>query len=127
MMIWFLDSSALVKRYVREQGSELLRKEIGKHSCFVAQVTPVEMTAAFSKKLRTGRLSKFEFHQARRRFMRRLNGSAHGILLLTQETVELAQRLTFTRSLRAYDAIQLATALIALSGGDQSRFRIHYG
>jgi hypothetical protein len=30
-MIWFVDTSALVKRYIKEEGSEWLRSEIARH------------------------------------------------------------------------------------------------
>jgi len=84
-MIWFVDTSALVKRYIKEQGSDWLRKEIVQHETLISQLTPVELAAALSKRLADGSISKFVFYQARRamllhlveRDMRRWN-SVHG-------------------------------------------------
>jgi len=49
-MIWFVDTSALVKRYIKEQGSEWFRQEIVRHDVLISQLTPIEMAAALSKR-----------------------------------------------------------------------------
>jgi predicted nucleic acid-binding protein len=53
-MIWYSDSSAVVKRYVREGGSLWLRREVSKHNLLISQITPVEVYAALAVKQRTG-------------------------------------------------------------------------
>jgi predicted nucleic acid-binding protein len=65
-MIWFVDTSALVKRYLKEQGSEWVRSEIVHHDVLISQATPIEPGAAFSKRLGDGSVSKFVFYQARK-------------------------------------------------------------
>ena len=112
-MLWFLDSSALVKRYVREPGSAWLRTELTKHDLLIAHVTPVELTAAICKKHRTGDISRFTYYQAYKRVLQDLTTHAYTTINLSDEIIRLAPSLTFTRSLRAYDAVQLATALNA--------------
>src|SRR5215831_20177248 len=52
-MIWFVDTSALVKRYIKEQGSEWFRREIIQHNVLISQLTPIEMAAALSKRLQS--------------------------------------------------------------------------
>src|SRR5438128_9324923 len=105
-MLWFLDSSALVKRYVREMGSAWIRTEMTKHDLLIAHVTPVELAAAISKKHRSGDISRFTFYQARQRILEDLKTHAYNIAFLNDDNIKMAQSLTFTRNLRAYDAIQ---------------------
>jgi len=45
-MIWFADTSALVKRYISEKGSPWMRAEMVRHDVLVSQLTPIEMAAA---------------------------------------------------------------------------------
>lgn len=44
------------------------------------------------------------------------------LLKMTQRVVSEALRLTFSQALRAYDAIQLATSLVAITEMDRDRF-----
>src|SRR6185369_14888063 len=110
-MLWFLDSSALVKRYVSEPGSAWLLAKLADYELLIAQVTPVELAAAIGKRHRTGDISRFTFYQARQRLLQDLDTHAYIITGLNDSIIKTAQALTFTQSLRAYDAIQLATAL----------------
>jgi predicted nucleic acid-binding protein len=120
-MIWFLDSSALVKRYVREASSLWLVNEIVRHQVFISQLTPIEVTAAFRRRFQQGQISEFLFHQARRRFFTHLGQDQYPILEMRQNIVDEALRLLFHHHLRAYDAAQLATALIAINPAERSR------
>jgi hypothetical protein len=85
-------------------------------------VTPAELIAALCKRFRTGDISAFEFYKTRERFSRSLNEQAYIAVTITQRVVRVAQRLAFTRNLRAYDAVQLGAALTLASGVDKSRF-----
>ncbi|MEK6287662.1 MAG: type II toxin-antitoxin system VapC family toxin [Acidobacteriota bacterium] len=121
-MIWFADTSALVKRYVRESGSEWVRREIRNHKVLIAQITPVEVAAALGKNLAKGKISEFSFYQARRRFLLHIKQHQYRIVQLSDRIIGEAMRLTSAHSLRAYDAVQLATALIAVGALDRSQF-----
>jgi predicted nucleic acid-binding protein len=108
----FADSSAIVKLYADEPGHETIREL---DQLVVAQVTRVEVPAALWRKQRMDQLSAedsallvtqfeadwFGTDQAPRRFE---------IVRLTALILEDAARLTATHQLRAYDAVQLATA-----------------
>ena len=122
MKIWFADTSALVKRYVREQGSDWLRNDVVKQEVLISQITPVELTAALGRKFRQGHISKFAFYQARRMFFLHLEAQQYSIIDLDQPIVNTALRLTFKEGLRAYDAVQLATALECRKNIDPKRF-----
>ncbi len=61
-MIYFLDTSALLKRYVEEEGSEYIRQlltrpDLSFHQSFL---TPLEMTSALYRRHRGGLLSNQE-------------------------------------------------------------------
>src|SRR2546426_7224298 len=69
LVIWFADTSALVKRYVNEAGSRWLRRELARHQISVAQITSVEIMAALGRRYRKGNISQFALYQSRRRFL----------------------------------------------------------
>ncbi len=69
MKIWFADTSALIKRYVREPGSDWLRGELIRHEVMIARLTPIELTAGLGRRYRQGRISQFAFYQARQLFL----------------------------------------------------------
>lgn len=121
-MIWFADSSALVKRYVNEAGSHWLRRELANHRVIIAQITSVEMIAALTRRFRQGDISKFALHQARKRFLTHRADQQYQIIEIDPPIIEEAMRLAFAHGLRAYDAVQLATAMFAARGVDKSRF-----
>jgi predicted nucleic acid-binding protein len=92
-----------------------------RHQVFISQLTPIEVTAAFRRRFQQGQISEFLFHQARRRFFTHLGQDQYPILEMRQNIVDEALRLLFHHNLRAYDAAQLATALIAISPAVRSR------
>lgn len=122
MKIWFADTSALIKRYVREPGSDWLRNEVATHDIVISQLTPIELTAALGRRFRQGVISRFAFYQARRMFLLHLQADQYTLIDLEQPIVDEAMRLTFRQGLRAYDAVQLATALETCKTMDRSRF-----
>ena len=122
MKIWFADTSALIKRYVREQGSDWLRNEMVNHDIVISQLTPIELTAALGRRFRQGVISRFAFYQARRMFLLHLNADQYTIVDLEQHIVDEAMRLTFRQGLRAYDAVQLASAIETGKTVDRNRF-----
>ncbi|HEX4945341.1 MAG TPA: type II toxin-antitoxin system VapC family toxin [Blastocatellia bacterium] len=122
MKIWFADTSAVVKRYVREPGSDWLRNDVVKHDIIISQITPIEIMAALGRRFRQGVISRFAFYQARRMFLLHLEADQYTIVALDQPIVDEAIRLTFHQGLRAYDAAQLATAIEASKTRDRNRF-----
>ena len=60
MAVYFLDSSAVVKRYAQETGSawvELLTDPQAGHHLYLARITAVEVVAAVARRQRGGALS----------------------------------------------------------------------
>ena len=122
MKLWFADTRALIKRYVREPGSDWIRNDVVKDEIVIAQLTSIEITAALGRRYRQGVLSTFAFYQARRMFLLHLQNNQYTTIELEQRIVDDAIRLTFHQGLRAYDAAQLATALVTSASLDRTRF-----
>lgn len=122
MKIWFADTSALLKRYVKEPGSDWLRGELIRHEILIAHLTPVEILAALSRRYQLGSISQFVFFQARQVFTQHVNNGIYQVVDWQKAVFDHAMRLTFRDGLRAYDAVQLASALVASAGIDRNRF-----
>jgi predicted nucleic acid-binding protein len=111
-LIFFFDTSALVKRYLHEKGSSRVRRLLrtGGAIFYQAFLTPLEMTSAFYRQHRGGQISmaqptvllrSYAAHSHREYFL-----VAH-----SESLINLAETLISRHPLRALDAIQLASAL----------------
>ena len=110
---YFVDSSALVKRYVQESGTTwtrgLTHRSTG-NRIFLARITVVEVTAAVARR-RSGRtLSAAQASSLLTRFRKHVVGR-YTILEVTPNLLAAAATLANKHDLRAYDAVQLAAAL----------------
>ncbi len=115
MSVYFFDSSSMLKRYVAETGTNWVRtatlSSVG-NEIFIAQITLVELAAAIARRKREKSISQrtakaslllIDRHARREWFVIPLSG----------QIVKRAQDLSDTHPLRAYDAVQLASALEA--------------
>jgi uncharacterized protein len=109
-MIWFLDASALVKRYVREPGSDVVRDLVRRRRRLAAAaVSLVEVPAALWRRARAGDVTA---QQARRLAAKLAADLAHVELVEARgPMLAIAAQLVESHPLRVYDAIQLAAAL----------------
>lgn len=111
-MIYFLDTSALVKRYVEEEGSAYIRQLLAysQHSFHQSFLTPLETTSALYRRHRAGLLSTVELIQVLNAYTAHTRDQYATILhsdsLMTQSAALIAQH-----PLRALDAVQLAAVL----------------
>ena len=108
----YFDTSALLKQYVTETGSSWVRTYLSSATApavFTSQLTAVEATCAFARRLRDGILLPADHATAVRAFDYDI---AHRFTLLNimPVTIDAARRLADMHPLRAYDAVQLATA-----------------
>ena len=114
-MILYLDSSALVKRYVQERGSQAVGDAItAAQLTATAVITRAEVGAALAKAIRTSALTSEEalasldrFHQDWPRLVR---------TRVSEATVARAEQLAWQYNLRGYDAVHLASALLWQEG-----------
>ena len=110
---YFVDSSALVKRYVQETGTAWVRG-ITRHSpstiIYIAHITAVEVTCAVARRRQGKTLTPPRASSILHRFRQHLAGR-YTVIEVTPALLDDAMRLGNTHALRAYDAVQLAVAL----------------
>jgi hypothetical protein len=113
-MIYYVDTSALVKRYLNETGSQWLRRIFlavnNARDVFIMAITGVEMSAALARKLRLGEIFQSVYQSALDQFEKDFR-CRYSRIRVTYAVVARAMDVTKRRPLRAYDAIQLAGAL----------------
>lgn len=110
---YFLDSSALVKRYVPETGSnwiQLITNPGTGNSIAIAHITWIEVLSALARRQREGSLSASELNIIAQKFRSDFY-SQYQVLQINQALIEKAGELVIQYPLRAYDAVQLASAL----------------
>ena len=114
-LVYFLDSSALVKRHLVEVGSgwvgHLTAPGAG-NVIAIAHIGIVEVASAFAARLRS-RFITAELHDVLLRSFVRDADQQYSLVPTSQSVIGRAMLLTARRKLRAYDAVQLASALIA--------------
>ncbi|MDA1190977.1 MAG: type II toxin-antitoxin system VapC family toxin [Candidatus Poribacteria bacterium] len=112
-MIYFFDSSAFVKRYVSESGSEHVRSLLApdaENVCYIAHLTVVEVTAALHRRSRSGAIRSTDLETVLNDFRSHVRDYVQ-VYRITEELIERGARLASQHVLRGYDAMQLATAL----------------
>ncbi len=115
MAAYFLDSSALVKRYAAETGTVwmtgLIEPAAG-NLIYLARIAGVETVAAIARKRKGHLLSSSDAATA----LATLRKELAGLFLIVEVTMALltdAMDLAEKHALRGYDAVQLAAALEA--------------
>ncbi len=114
MSVYYLDASAIAKRYLREPGSawiENLVEQVETHRFVSAAIVSVEVLTAIGRAVRAKRAGPRQAQQAIARF------SADAQVywrtwVITDDVLQRASLLTLRHPLRAYDAVHLAAALI---------------
>jgi len=110
---YFLDTSALVKRYVPELGSNWIQSitvPAAGNFLAISQITWVEVCSAFSRRQREGSLSGDEVDQLMGDFRTDFDNQ-YEVLEVDRTLIETAGALVMQNPLRAYDSVQLASAL----------------
>ena len=113
MSIFFFDTSALAKRYMPETGMIWVRKQTASssgNSIVIARITPVELYSAISRKYHDG-LFDLQRLQAFRRLFSSHVRRQYLVMELTTTVMTRALNLHESHRMRAYDAVQLASAL----------------
>ena len=113
MADYFLDTSAVVKRYVQETGTAWIRTLAASatgHFIYLARITEVEVTSALARRRGQPGLSVAQARTALGLF-RQDFAQDYRIAEITMPLLERAALLADTHTLRGYDAVQLAAAL----------------
>ncbi len=119
MSTYYFDTSALVKLYVPEVGSEWVDLLIGardsevhpRHVVAISEIGVVEVSAALARRERDGGISTSDRSIVRKRFERDCY-ERFFLLAVRRDVILRASDLAPRRALRAYDALHLATALV---------------
>lgn len=110
-LILYLDTSALVKLYAEEAGSDEVREAVGDaRATAVSEICYVEARSALARREREGFFSEEE-HDLAAEQLRRDFEEVYVLRPVTGGIVSLAGDLARRHALRAYDAVHLATAL----------------
>ncbi len=118
----YLDTSALVKRFINEKGSPLVQSLVqGANAVATAKIAYAEIFAGLTRKLREGHLSKAQYSLACRQFEN--DWLAYVRVELQDEILALARDLIQRHSLKGFDAVHLASALCLKTAlGEEMRF-----
>jgi predicted nucleic acid-binding protein len=110
---YFLDTSALVKRYVPEIGSDWILSitdPATDNDLAISQITWVEVHSALARRLRDRSLSAQRFDLIVQK-VREDFENEYRVIDVDQTLIETATELVMQHPLRAYDSVQLASAL----------------
>jgi predicted nucleic acid-binding protein len=110
---FFCDSSAIVKRYVNETGSNFVDGLTDLKSgnvILLARITRVEVTSAIARRLKNASLTTAAAQNALAAFQHDLTNN-YFTVEITPVLLSSAMSLATKHALRGYDAVQLAAAL----------------
>ena len=115
MALLYLDTSALVKLYITERGSERMMELASEdaNSMATCAITQVEFHSAVDRRRRMDDLDEYEAERAVESFNKYFKSEVfrHAV---DDQTLDLACALVHRYALRAYDAVQLAACLFLL-------------
>ena len=110
MAAFFCDSSAIIKRYVNETGSNYVDNLAGSRSgniILLARITRVEVAAAIARRLKNGSIAVADAQNALAAFQHDLTNNYYTVEI-TPALLSVAVRLVTKYALRGYDAVQFA-------------------
>jgi len=113
MVTYYLDTSALLKRYVDEVGSAWLRRALASAHEIVIVTTElliVEVISALNRRVREGTVTAHNYVRLSARFRDDCRDAYH-LIAPVGAIIDVACSLLERHPLRAYDAVHLATAL----------------
>jgi len=111
--IYFLDTSALAKRYVTEIGSnwvKTLTDPALENKIILSRITWVELISAFARLQREGKVDPNDVKTNIQAFRYDWE-TQYQVVEVNEELIENAGNLVQKYPLRAYDSVQLASAL----------------
>ncbi len=113
MVAYFFDTSALVKRYVNEQGSPWVAATINPAAgarVYVAAITGVEVVSAIARRLKGNHVSASDAVIAASRFHYDF-ANEYRIVSISDAVINRSMVVAEAHALRGYDAVQLGAAL----------------
>jgi uncharacterized protein len=113
MTTFYMDTSAVAKRYITEIGSawiQAITDPVAGNQILVCDLTPIEFASILARRLREGRMTSpdimrveanYQFHHTHE----------YWVSQLSDDIMTLARQLLYRQTLRALDSIHLACAL----------------
>ena len=105
----YFDTSVLVKRYVKEQGSAAARRLLQRYRFLSSAVAPVEVLSILSRRRTLGELTQRDFVAIRSRL--RKDRSYWELVEVGESVLNQAEELAQKTGLRTLDALHLASVL----------------
>lgn len=115
MTTYYLDASTLSKRYVQETGTAWVRALVvstAGHTLLTGRISMVEVYSALARRQREGSVAAADCAIAAQAFTIH-SVTEYEFVELDLNVVAVARNLLERHPLRAYDAVQLASAIIA--------------
>jgi uncharacterized protein len=122
--IYYADSSVLVKRHIREIGTDWLLgllEPSANNSIVTSSLSIVEALSALNRRIRETTIDQVDYPQIVEDFLA-TSGNEYRFVEVTAEVIDGTKRLLETYPLRAGDAIQLVSALLARATMKQANF-----
>lgn len=108
-MSWaYFDTSALIKRYVDEEGRREVLQLLRQHQCVTSQLLPVELRSALRRRVADGSLDARRVPDILKRFA--ADREFWALIEVTSDVLQAAERLVAAHPLRTLDAIHVASA-----------------
>lgn len=121
-MILFADTSALIKLYIGEAGSEAMAERVRDARLALSVLAYAEVYAAFARRLREELLTDEEYADLVERFERDWQGVI--VVALLPALLGRVPRLARAHPLRGADSIHLASALALQEAGLETVFAV---
>lgn len=113
--IYYADSSVLVKRHIREIGTDWLLELLdptANNSIITSTLSIVEGLSALNRRVREAAIDATDYPKIAEDFLA-ISNNEYRFVDVTIEVIDKTQRILETYPLRAGDAIQLASAIIS--------------
>ena len=106
----YFDTSVLVKRYVREDGSDQAQKLLQKYRFISSAITPVEASTSFRRRKDSGDIERRHFDAIIKRFD--TDRQSWELIETGKDVLDRAERLGRENKVRALDTVHLASAIL---------------
>ncbi len=104
----YFDTSALIKRYVDEDGRREVLQLLRSHDCVTSALLSVELRSAVRRRVADGSLNEGRVPEILKRFA--VDREFWASVEITSEVLQTAEILVANHQLRTLDAIHLASA-----------------
>lgn len=120
-LTYYFDTSALLKKYFFENGTETVKKILNSgHSIHTATLTYAEVQAAFQQTYRQGRFTKIQLSQAIHDF--EIDWLKFDFVNLVRDVYKLIPKLLEKSPLRGADSVHMASFASLINEGIKTTF-----